>query len=64
MIVIPKNQILWVTNYESGDKPKQIITSDQIRSKYFLYDINEDDSLTKIETATIPIFKKDILNKK
>lgn len=64
MIKIPKNQIRWVTICEEGGKPRQIITSDQARSKYYLYDINEDESLTKIETATTPIFKKDILNKK
>jgi hypothetical protein len=64
MIKVPKNQILWMTIREEGGNPKQIITSDQMRGKYFLYDINEDGSLIKIETAVTPVFKKDILKKK
>lgn len=63
MIEVPKNQILWVMICEEGGKPRQAITSDQMRSKYYLYDIGEDDSLTKIETSSTPIFKKDITNK-
>ena len=63
MIKAPKNQILQTTICEEGGKPRQVITSDQMRSKYFLYNINEDESLTKIETAATPIFKKDISKK-
>ena len=63
MIKIPKNQILWMTIYKEGGIPRQVITSDQMRSKYFLYDINDDESLTKIETAATPNFKKDISKK-
>ena len=63
MIKIPKNQILWMTICEEDGVPKQVITSDQMRNKYFLYNINEDGSLIKIETAATPIFQKDILKK-
>lgn len=64
MIKVPKNQKLWVTNNDENGNPKQIITSDQIQSKYFLYNIENDGSLIKIETAFQPIFKKDMFNKK
>ena len=55
-IKVPKNQILWVTYGENG-VAKYAVTSDIIRSKYFLYEIN-GDKLIKIETAKHPIFKK------
>lgn len=42
MIKVPKNQILWMTICEEGGVPRQVITSDQMRNKYFLYNINED----------------------
>jgi hypothetical protein len=58
---IPKNQILWVTiRNESGDI-KQVITSDEMRHKHYLYDVAADGSLTKIETNDQPIFTKSII---
>ena len=60
-IKIPKNQILWVTYKDEHGNTKQIITSDEMRKKYYLYNVSEDRSLTKIETNDSPIFEKKIL---
>lgn len=60
-IKIPKNQMSWVTYKDEHGKTKQIITSDEMRKKYYLYDVAEDGSLTKIETNDSPIFEKSIL---
>lgn len=62
MIKIPKGQKKWVNQYDINGKLKQIITSDELGTKYFLYNVNTDGSLTKIETANEPIFKKDMFN--
>lgn len=60
-IKIPKNQILWVTYKDERNNIKQVITSDEMRKKYYLYDVTEDGLLTKIETNDSPIFEKKIL---
>lgn len=60
-IKIPKNQILWVTYKDERNNIKQVITSDEMRKKYYLYDVTEDGLLTKIETNNSPIFEKKIL---
>lgn len=60
-IKIPKNQILWVTLNDENGNAKQIITSDELRRKYYLYDVASDGSLTKIETNDQPIFDKRII---
>ena len=60
-IKIPKNQILWVTYKDERNNIKQVITSDEMRKKYYLYDVTEDGLLTKIETNDSRIFKKRIL---
>lgn len=60
-IKIPKNQTLWVTYKDEHDRTKQIITSDEMRKKYYLYDVAKDGSLTKIETNYSPVFEKKIL---
>lgn len=57
---IPKNQTLWVTYKDEHGKTKQIITSDEMRKKYYLYDVAKDGSLTKIETNDSPVFEKKI----
>lgn len=60
-IKAPKNQILWVSLRDVDNNIKQIITSDEMRKKYYLYDVAEDGSLTKIETNNSPVFEKSIL---
>ena len=60
-IKIPKNQIRWVTLKDESGTIKQIITSDELRHKYYLYNVTEDGSLTKIETNDQPVFDKSII---
>lgn len=55
---VPKNQILWEVLQDEHGVPKQIITSDEMRKKYFLYDVEENGKLTKIETGNTPNFEK------
>ena len=57
-IQIPKNQIHWVTTYTSDKTPKYAVTSDKMRTKYTLYKVNEDYSVTKIRTSVHPTFKE------
>lgn len=60
-IKLPKNHIHWVTIKDESDTIKQIITSDELRRKYYLYNVAEDGSLTKIETNDRPIFDKSLI---
>lgn len=60
-IKIPKNQIKWVTLRDECGQIKQIITSDDLRRKYYLYNVAADGLLTKIETNDQPIFEKSII---
>lgn len=60
-IKIPKNQIHWVTLKDESGQVKQIITSDDLRRKYYLYNVSADGSLTKIETNDQPKFEKSII---
>lgn len=60
-IKLPKNHIKWVTIKDAQGTVKQIITSDELRRKYYLYNVSEDGSLTKIETNSSPIFDKSII---
>lgn len=60
-IKIPKNQIHWVTLKDANGNTKQIITSDELRRKYYLYDVASDGSLAKIEINDQPIFEKSII---
>ena len=56
-IKIPKNQKHWVTYIENGI-PKHIITSNASREIYYLYEVAEDGTITKIESSKRPIFKR------
>lgn len=60
-IKLPKNQIRWVTLNDEQGNIKQIITSDELRRKYYLYNVAADGSLTKIETNDQPVFEKSII---
>ena len=57
-IKIPKNQKLCVTYKDEHNNPVQIITSDALRTKYYLYDVTKDGYTTKVETNNSPIFGK------
>ena len=54
---IPKGQIHWETICDVKDNPLQIITSDLMQEKWFLYNVS-GEKLTKIETASKPMFEK------
>jgi hypothetical protein len=60
-IKLPKNQIRWVSLKDENNILKQIITSDELRRKYYLYNVAEDGTLTKIETNDSPVFDKSII---
>ena len=57
-IKIPKNQILWVTYCDEEHNPQYIVTSDQQRTKYFLYKVTKDFTLEKLKTSVKPMFKE------
>lgn len=59
---IPKKETHWQTYKDKDGIIRQIVTSNADRSKYYLYNVKEDGSLTKIETAASPVFDKCIVN--
>ena len=56
-IKVPKNQIRWLTYFENGT-PKYIITSSASRETYYLYEVAEDGTTTKVESSKRPLFKR------
>ena len=60
-IKLPKGHIHWVSFKDENGNIKQIVTSDELRRKYYLHDVSEDGSLVKIETNDRPVFKKSII---
>lgn len=59
---IPKGQIHWESLCNVNGGPiKQIVTSDETKKKWYLYNVNDDGTLTKIETKDSPVFDKSIL---
>ena len=62
---IPKNQIHWVTYTDSKGNPVKIITSDPLRSKYYLYKITGENGqkLEKVKTAASPAEFEDEVGK-
>ena len=64
-VKIPKNQMLWVSYYDSKGNPVKIITSDPLRSKYYLYKIagENGEKLEKVKTAASPAEFEDEVGK-
>lgn len=60
-IKLPKGHIYWVSLKDESGNIKQIVTSDELRRKYYLYNVSADGSLTKIETNSQPVFDKSII---
>ena len=55
----PRGEQLWVSIWDVENKHRiQIVTSNAMRTKYYLYNVGADGSLTKIETNDIPVFDK------
>jgi len=59
-IKIPRGHICWESIYDSNHVLKQIVTSDEICKKFYLYDV-KDGNLTKVEANSSPVFKNKIL---
>lgn len=60
-IRLPKGHIHWTSFKDENGNIKQIVTSDELRRKYYLYNVSEDGSITKIETNDQPVFNKSII---
>ena len=60
-IKLPKGNIHWASFKDENGNIKQIVTSDELRRKYYLYNVSEDGSITKIETNDQPVFNKSII---
>jgi hypothetical protein len=60
-IKLPKGHIHWVSLKDESGHIKQIITSDELRRKYYLHNVSEDGLITKIETNDQPRFDKSII---
>lgn len=60
-IKLPKGHIHWVSFKDESGNIKQIVTSDELRRKYYLYNVSADGSLTKIATNSQPVFDKSII---
>lgn len=58
-IKIPKGQQLW-ERYIKNDTIYFIVTSNIMRTNYYLYKVNNDNTITKIKTGTTPLFKNEI----
>ena len=54
---IPKGQVSWVRYLENGSVI-YIITSNNIRDKYFLYEVNSEGKLIKKAVSIQPVFKE------
>ena len=58
-IKIPKSQKRWIRQLdEEGGRVKYIITSNASRETYYLYEVAEDGTTTKVESSKRPIFKR------
>ena len=55
----PRGEMLWISVWnEDYSKLFQIVTSNALRTKYYLYNVGEGGKLTKIGTNDIPVFEK------
>ena len=57
-IKIPKNQISWLIYRNENQEPQYLVTSDIQRTKYYLYKVNQDNSLTKLKSSVKPTFEE------
>lgn len=59
-IKVPRNQIVQELLCDENDNILQVVTSDEFRRKFFLYNADKDGTLTKVETGDSPIFDKKV----
>lgn len=52
---IPKNEILWVTHYDSRGSPRFFITSSADRERYYIYEVKSDGGLSKLGISQSPL---------
>lgn len=57
---IPKGHIHWESIYDENHELKQIVTSDEMRRKYYLYNV-EGEKMVKVEVASSPVLKNKLL---
>ena len=50
----PKGQTLWVSYRDANGKVKWILTSDPIRTMYFLYRVDPGEKLVKVKQSKSP----------
>lgn len=56
-IKIPKGQIWWESYLKNGEL-RYIVTSNELRNKYYLYSVLSDGKLNKVANNSIPTFKQ------
>lgn len=56
-LVYPKNQLIWVHQYNKGGELQFLITSDTNRLMYYLYKW-ENEKFIKIKSSKLPIFSE------
>ena len=58
-VKIPRGEKLWVSVLNAEQTRRlQIVTSNALRTKYYLYNVDSDGKLAKIETNDTPVFTK------
>ena len=59
-IKVPRGQIIQELLCDENDNLLQVVTSDEFRRKFNLYNVVKDGTLTKIETGDNPMFEKKV----
>lgn len=52
---IPKNEILWVTHYDSRGSPRFFVTSSADRERYYIYEVESNGGLSKLGSGQSPL---------
>ena len=52
---IPKNEILWVTHYDSRGSPRFFITSSADRERYYIYEVNNEGGVVRLGSSQSPL---------
>ena len=55
MIKPPKGQTLWVSYRDANGKVRWIVTSDLMRTMYFLYRVDPGEKLVKVKQSKSPV---------
>lgn len=59
-IKVPRGQIIQELLCDEDDNLLQVVTSDEFRRKFNLYNVAKDGALVKIETGDNPMFDKKV----